>query len=204
MSDILFRASGGGDPVHYVLDLTGALEVRASDLRYAAERQRSRILERTAKGLDVDDKPFAPYSTAGPYYHYPARGPARGKAAAARLFRQITRNQPKSETTNTWRTGTGLRFASYADFKRSLGRSTVDLTGPRAPHMLQALIVSDVTDSEFRLGVYGAEEAARGSGHNAGTRRLPRRHWFGMSAADVADAANDLAGRIDRRVRGKT
>lgn len=199
MSQILFRTSSGGDPVHYVLTLSGALEIRASDLRFAAERQRTRILERTARGLDVDEKPFAPYSTAGPYYYYPARG----KAAAARLFRKVTRNQPKQETRNIWRTGSGLRFASYADFKRSLGRSTVDLTGPRAPHMLQALIVSDVTDFEFRLGVYGGDEAARGSGHNTGTRRLPRRHWFGMSAADLADTAEELAGRIERRVRGR-
>ena len=38
------------------------------DVLYALERVKATILERTARGVDVDGAPFAPYSSKGPYY----------------------------------------------------------------------------------------------------------------------------------------
>lgn len=55
---------------------------------------------------------------------------------------------------------------------------------------------------QAKLGIYN-DEAVRASAHNSGTQHLPRRHWFGATLTDLADMANEIAGRIDRRMRGK-
>lgn len=174
----------GGQPLEVLADKIERANVDVTDLRYALERQRSRILERTRRGVDLNGSTFAPYSTKGPYYYYPSRlGSAKSRsAAAARLGRKI----------GGTRTRLGIKFASYAAFKASLGRNVVDLTGPRAPHMLQAMVVRTKSGSEGTIGIYGSE-ADRAEGHNVGVPgRLPRREFFGWSASDEKDMVDDL------------
>lgn len=198
-----------GDPSGVVTRWKQDVRITQADATYALQRQRTRILERTARGVDVDGTPFKPYSTKGPYYYYPNGRVGSSKftdrqnrAAASRLKRKLATGSVVADGgVKLTRSGKGLRFYSYAAFKRWLGRSVVDLFGPRAPHMLQALIVT-ITGSpatEGRIGIYG-DEAARASGHQYGTRKLPKRRFLGASAEDRRQVVADILGRIKERL----
>lgn len=200
------------NPAEVVARWQKAIQITAADAALAVNRQKTRILERTAKGLDVEGRAFAPYSRKGPYYHYP-NGRAgssftdrQNKSAAARLFRALKPGgAPKwAGGIRKTRTGKGLVFDSYAAFKRWLGRTAVDLRGPRAPHMLQALVVKvagagAAIVKEARIGLYG-KEAARADGHQRGTGRLPKRKFLGASADDRKIMIGELMDRIKARM----
>ena len=123
-------------------------------------------------------------------------------AAARRLAKKL--GVDRSQVTR----GGGIRFDSYDDFKKSLGRSGVDLRGASAPHMLQAITVKTTGTrdasgsrlSEVIIGVYG-EAAARGQGHNAGNPKtgLPQRRWFGASRDDAKKFSEDVMASIRAR-----
>lgn len=221
MSKVTFTAPGGKDPQRYILDLAAKAKPTEGDALFAAQRQRTRILDRTARGVDVDEQPFAEYSKNGPYYYYPNGRVGnkkftqeKNRAASKRLQKKIGNGRV---------TPNGIRFESYADFKASLGRSTVDLRGPSAPHMLQAIAVKtnnrnfgaygddDVglndkpaQADEITIGIYG-KEADRASGHNQGIPgRLPTRRFFGASRSDIAEMANDMKTRILARIKAAT
>ncbi|WP_394766346.1 hypothetical protein [uncultured Paludibaculum sp.] len=101
------------------------------------------------------------------------------------------------------RTRFGIKFASYAAFKQSLGRSVVDLYGPRAPHMLQALTVRVAEDRKgVILGIYG-EAARRARGHQYGNaaKHLPQRRFLGAMPEDRAYAMRLLSAQIRGRMR---
>lgn len=179
----------GGAPMELLTSLlSGAVHMTAADMRYTLERQKTRILERTARGVDINGAPFAPYSNKGPYYYYPGRASKNRSGAASRVAKK----------TGGKKTPLGVKFTSYGDFKRSLGRSAVDLMGPTAPHMLQAIVVTASAD-EGKIGIYGPE-ADRAEGHNVGGGHLPRREFFGASAEDerlmALDAEELMATRL--------
>lgn len=71
MSGWEIKTPTGQTLMNYVQGIINAVEVTEEDLLYAGERFKADMLERTAKGIDVNGKPFAPYSTKGPYYFYP-------------------------------------------------------------------------------------------------------------------------------------
>ena len=242
-SEATFRTTSGGTPVDLILKLRKAAQPTEGDLLYAGQRQRTRILDRTARGVDADGHPFAPYSENGPYYYYPngrvgnaKYSDKQTKEAARRLWRKLAsgKAQPRHKRGkenavgqagkgDAWitRSGRGLGFSSYAAFKRWLGRSGVDLRGPRAPHMLQAILVkvgglvagerdevvgpSDraTPASELRLGIYGdASERGKGQDRGSAKNHLPRRHFFGTSPGDAGQMVSDIYQRIKLRVRG--
>lgn len=235
MSEATFKGPSGKSPMEFILELAKDALPTEGDAIYAAQRQRSRILERTANGVDVDGAPFEPYSTKGPYYYYPnkvGRNKAsvkRNKAAVSRLLKRLAGVSEFREEqdiaggsggTKT-RGGEGIRFDSYADFKRSLGRLGVDLRGPRAPHMLQAIAVGTgiertVGDDQTLglnerpepavvvvIGIYG-EEAGRATGHNTGENpRWKSRHqrrFLGATDADLKAMSDDIGMRIAMRL----
>lgn len=216
-----FRTSRGGDPVHLAVRLGQALQPTAEDIQGALQNQRARILERTARGTDFAEKPFAPYSTKGPFYYYPStekglsflpsaralraiwagRSTFRGEyfkvlgAAAQRFARKVT---PNGGTTP----GGGVKFDSYATFKASLGRGAVDLTGPRAPHMMLAVVVRVRSALEGAIGIYGPE-AARASGHHDGVpkKNLPKRRFLDASGSDRDAMIADIVDSAEARAR---
>jgi hypothetical protein len=55
-------ASLDRDPLAVVVSIEHAAQVTDVDLELAGELQRSTILDRTARGVDVDGTPFAPYA----------------------------------------------------------------------------------------------------------------------------------------------
>ena len=124
------------------------------------------------------------------------------------------------------RDGQGIKFENYGAFKASLGRAGVDLQGPRAPHMLQSIVVGTTFErvsaigpggNEPRyglndrpqpadtvvIGIYG-DEAGRATAHNTGENpRWKSRHqrrFLGASPSDVTAMVNDIAGRIKSRI----
>jgi hypothetical protein len=177
-----------------------------ADVLYALERQKARILDRTARGVDFEERPFAPYSTKGPYYYTPSTAGKGDHADHTRRVRARDRFAAKLGLKKPAVRGHAIRFESYAAFKASLGRVGVDLTGVRAPHMLQAIVAKVQEDGRGAfsgtLGIYG-DEALRASGHQAGnpSRGLPQRRFFDSSRQDIEDFFEDLDSRRAARSR---
>ncbi len=198
-SQASLRTAGGGDAAKRVADLAAASKPTSDDVLYAMEEAKTAMLERTARGVDFEERPFAPYSENGPFYLYPA-GRATGKTATqkSRAAKRLSRKTGGEVTA-----GGGIRFASYAAAKRAFGRASVDLFGlGGAPHMLHALVTRLRGALEGVLGIYGAE-AERAEGHNEGIPgRLPRRRWLDVSSGDVKRFADTVIRRVERRVRG--
>jgi hypothetical protein len=274
VSEATFKTPSGRSPTEYILEIAGDVIPTEGDAIFAAQRQVTRILERTLSGVDVDGNPFEPYSTNGPYYYYPngrvGRNKAeitRNKAAVSRLLKRLANvqfdfeefgHQPGSGGTRTrgsvgfesievyrkksknaavlWTNpkgnvvlvhrktnhdGQGIRFDSYADFKRSLGRLNVDLRGPRAPHMLQAFAIGTGIErtvgadldlpldakprpaQQVIIGIYG-EEAGRATGHNTGInprwKKKHQRRFLGASENDLKAMNEDISERCVARV----
>ena len=185
---LLFSTSS--DPSAFLQKVRDRRTVRTEDIELVAEEHKTRILTRTADGLDFEEKPFAPYSTKGPYYYYP-NGRSKGlggavtrdRIAAKRFHAKI--NAGRGVAIGEVTRGGAVKFASYAEFKKALGRTTVDLFGPRAPHMLQSIVKTTTGPLEVKLGIYDAEKAAIASGHqNGNSRGLPQRKFFAISDAD--------------------
>ena len=197
-SEATLRVSGAADPVRFVSDQLAALLPKDADLLYVIELQKTRILNRTARGVDFEGRPFAAYSTKSPYTWYPhghaSKSPKQRTAAAKRFARKLGAG-------NVTASG-GVRFESYAAFKRSLGRSGVDLTGASAPHMLHALVSRITGPLAGTLGIYSADKAEIAEYHNAGTARMPKRQFLGTSTSDVTAMERDLERRLDPTVPG--
>lgn len=181
------------------------LQPRPEELLAAGHRQRTRIIDRTKRGLDWKGQPFAPYSTKGPYYYYPAhhsRSERSRRKAASRIMRKIEKSKYGKGSRLT-RSGLGIRFENYAEFKRSFGRSNVDLTGIRAPHMLQSIVVR-TQGSTIVIGIYDKRKADIASGHNQGIPgRLPRRHFFDISDKDKRLIKKDIVDQLEARLEGR-
>lgn len=172
----------------------------------ALQHQRSRILQRTSAGVDFELRPFAPYNRTRPYYYYPNGRVGRNRskdqlkrdqAAVRRFANKVGRT--KGAIT---RSRLGLKFPSYAAFKLTyLGRGNVDLYGPRAPHMLQAMQIRSENGREGTLGIYGHEALrANGIGGDIRPKGMPRRQFFAASESDEAAMAESIRQRIQRRI----
>lgn len=239
---ISWRTKTGEDPFRFVLRMGHKLRVTVGDALSMGMLLRTHVVERTQDGVDVDGNAFHPYSTNGPYYYNPSgqSGPKAGESeeahakrereAVKRLVRKVggrlggTHQAELFSNTEPHisRTGRTVVFPrGYAQFKEWLGRTNVDLTGPRAPHMMQSLHVRaggvdvgpgeqrefapdqlDTPASEFVLGIYG-EPAARAAGHNSGENRyLPQRRFLGASDGDKMDMLELTKARIRGRILG--
>lgn len=202
----------------------------AADALYVGERQRARILRRTESGRDVEGAAFAAYSTRRFYWSPGGRVRSvfhkrlgrlsagetirvnealrkKERASVKRYFKIVTKGESFKAGTAPYVSRSGLSICfpgGYAQFKATLGRRGVDLRGPRAPHMLQAIQVrvegSGETAAAVRLGIYG-EAAKRANAHNAGGGRLPQRRFFGVGKGDKPDAVKDLRDRIRARLK---
>jgi len=214
-----------------ILTIKGAVAATLGDCMTLGVHLRGKILERTARGVDVDGREFAPYSGKGPYYYCPA-GQAgrqfgeskkdqivREQRAAKRLHAKLrNKSGAKEAGPHLSRTGRSLVFpGGYRQFKEYLGRTTVDLTGPRAPHMLQSMRVrcNQQTDADapvgqddhlepcdnFAVGIYDGM-AARASGHQDGNNaNLPQRRFIGASKEDISEMTEILAARMRGRIK---
>ena len=224
MSEFVLRGGKlGRAPETRILEFKDAMHPTEGDLLGAGMSQRTRILQRTANHVDVDGAPFAPYADNGPYYYRPWDRPGlggKGKSlevrraalhfkkredATERFFRRIGGDVRTGELkvkgdllASLHKSGDTIKFESYAAFKRSLGRSGIDLIGPRAPHMMQAIEVK-AASNELTLGIYG-EKAAIATAHNTGTGKLPRRRFFGASNDDAKKMLAEIFAHMKARL----
>jgi hypothetical protein len=147
-----FLGPGGQDPITVAHNLELAFVPTQGDILLAGQILRSRIVQRTQNGVDVNGAPFAAYSTNGPYYFYPDRDVAGAKSRAERLttvgnrFRETGKQGVRTTVAvkgkDKRRAGVGIRYDSYAAAKSAHGRSNVDLFGMvQHPHMMNAMIV---------------------------------------------------------------
>jgi hypothetical protein len=184
--------------------LKRSLDLEAAELLALAERQKTRIIRRTERGYDLHGVRFIPYSRKRPYYYSPNPAlprPSRKRAAA----RFLSKVKHRAKGARLSRSGLTVRFENYAAFKAALGRQPgiVDLTGPRAPHMLQTLKVT-LRGRQMVISPYDAEKARIGQAHNRGVRgRLPKREWFGLSKEDRRDMAKEALALVRNRILGE-
>lgn len=239
MSTFSFKDKSGAAPETRIIQIRDALKPTEGDLLAAGISQRTRIMLRTAAHVDVDGNAFAPYSEKGPYYYRPWDRPGmKGKIAdrrklltassrgrsTARFFKRLGGSNRTGELKVKGEVlakvqgehKDTIRFESYAAFKRSLGRAGVDLTGPRAPHMMQAITVkagaayvqgdsnnqsgSTTPASTLVLGIYGPK-AEIATGHNTGNNRgLPKRRFFGASNSDARSMLSEIFAHVKARL----
>lgn len=194
MARFIMLGPRGVNAIARIQTIKKALALTREDKVEAGKLLRSRIIKRTREGKDTNERPFIPYSRNGPYYYYPqgssrrARGNARGT-----VVRRVRRNTGGDVRRTR---GGGLKFDSYADFKRSIRPGPVDLTGPNSPHMLDNIRV-DGRDGELTLR---GDDAAKARGHNEGAGNLPRRKFFAASRTDLLEMQRIMAARIKKRI----
>ena len=221
-----FTGPGGADPVAAAHELELALQPTQGDILLAGQIFRSRVVQRTAHGLDVDGAPFAPYKSRGkPYYFYPEGGAGR---SAEQRSKQTAGRYKKTGKVGQ-RTRLGIKYEGYGAAKAAHGRATVDLFGlVQHAHMMNAMIVKaggaevDQASADFlndngseldaftrntvcstlHVGFYG-EEAERAKGHNEGTKHLPRRRFFDASADDLKLMTDAMGQRMMARAKAK-
>lgn len=224
MSEVTLNVTGGGDPDRIILTIED-FEPTEGDCLLAAQVQRSRLLRRTENGVDFAGRPFAGYNKTRVFYYYPngAVGKERSKVELTRAKAGVRRFANKVGRTKgaITRSRLGIRFNSYDDYKHTyLGRSNVDLRGPRAPHMLQQLVCraggvelgvddnsssgidsNDTPQNEFTLGIYG-DASSRAAGINSERRPpgMPRRQFLGSTEEDNRYLSDLIAGRARARV----
>lgn len=189
-----------GEPILVTIDKK--LKMSKAEALLIASLQRTRILERLDKGVDVDGKKFVEYSTA-PFYHT-VRTAGRGAARAAhlvratkRLYNRLTTKQErnKSGAPRISRTGKSIFFpGGYRQYKEWLGRrpGLVDLTeSAKMRQAIQMKATQDATSTGVRMGVYGDELGTRAAAHNTGSG-VPKRHWFDVSRRDIREMRQDI------------
>lgn len=193
-----FAMSDGSSPIEFFARLDDSSRFREGDLRGVIEEYRTEVLDKTMyQGVDFEGNPFASYNDTRPFYYNPSPGGTvkQQKGAVNRLLKRTGLVHEHLESSGRGaiasggtpsRTGRSIRFASYGDFKRSLGRSVVDLLGPKAPQMLMNMVVQMSSETEGAIGIYNEPYASRAEGHNNGSGHLPRRRFF-----DITDARKD-------------
>jgi hypothetical protein len=226
MASIELRTASGRKPEQVFLDLKTSLMPNESDMALAGQLVRSAIRKNTAAGIDVDGSPFPAYATGHPYYYNPGtRGGKMSEStgATARFHKKLVNKGVANKGVS--RTGRTVKFENYAAFKAAFGRDGVDLQGVQAPHMLDAIVVvvngrpvneapvtfsvgdvqvsseSSQPASAVTIAIYDERAAAIGSGHQYGTRTLPRRKFFGISQDAKERVLKMLKQRLMARAR---
>lgn len=189
------------------------LQPTQGDLMYACARQARRIQERTISGTDIMGRAFAPYSTKGPHYHRPRQG------ASIRVRREAALHHARFYGGVRKRGSTAVRYASYAEYKASMGVTVPDLGGmegrvlgnmdisvDRNRYQIEfgesvGLMDFGAPATEGGIGVTGEQAAQIAMGHNMGvpSRNLPQRQFLGISDSDTALIAADIKMRIMER-----
>lgn len=194
MARFIMLGPRGVNAVARIQTIKKSLQLTREDKVEAGTLLRGRIIKRTREGEDVNGHAFTRYSNKGPYYYYP---PGRTRRARGNFRGSVVRRVRNITGGDVIRTkGGGLKFDSYADFKRSIRSGTVDLTGPHRGGMLDSIRV-DGRDGELTLT---GDNAAKARGHNEGTRRLPKRRFFAASRNDLIEMQKVMARRIMKRI----
>jgi hypothetical protein len=178
------------------------------DLLYSGQVFRSRIRERTFRGVDVNGVPFTGYSTKGPYYFYPNREVGdTGKRAGTRNHTQAqvraaraTAAKGRQAKVGGVRTPYGIKYASYAAAKSGHGAANVNLYGmEQHTHMLDTLLVKV---GGMEIGV-SADALMDNSEMAAFEQNQPATEmalgFYGAEAARAKGNNEGIPGRLPKR-----
>jgi hypothetical protein len=212
----VFIASDGSDArtsIHAEIEALSTITV--GDLLFVGQFFRSRILERTARGVDVNNAPFAGYSTRGPYYLYPnadSAGSVRGRLAPSDRgmlgdIQHARSTAAKNRFAKTGKNGTrtpyGIRYDSHAAAKAAHGVNGVNLFGMgQHTHMLNTIMVkaggAEAPPSEggafAGLDFHGAFDASE----NTAPAHQLTIGFYGPEA-ERAKGNNEGAGKLPKR-----
>lgn len=185
-----FTGSNGADPVaEFRLDVQSVRPLR-SDLLLAGQLMIAAIRDRTFAGIDVEGGSFAPYS---PAY-------AKRKSGALGHGR------------------VDLFGADHHTHMLNALQTIVNSIEPFKESFSVGIYSNDELETRARVHNEGATIRTRlGTGKHGKTRlrfhpetfgykgkaslNMPRRHWLGANAADVAMIENAVGARIDQRKR---
>jgi hypothetical protein len=163
----------GRDPVEYLLKLKRDMVPTVSDVAMVALRGVAIILKRTKEGIDVNGKPFAPYSK-----HGPVRVDGRKYASYEDYKRS---GLGRSNVDLMGRNARMLQAVKVQIGGLELEQGAFPPSGSEPA-------------KEFRIGIYDQKQAIIGAAHNSGARtgrggkvNLPQREWFGLSEAEQAE-----------------
>ena len=103
MGECTFKTASGGDPAEYIIRLANDAKPTEGDALYAAQRQKTRMIERTLRGVDVNERAFEPYSTNGPYYYSPLGRVGRTKATVKQKKAAVRRLLKRTAGVSGWK-----------------------------------------------------------------------------------------------------
>jgi hypothetical protein len=184
---VTFTATAGADPVTHAHALVTAALPTEGDLLYALQRQRTRILKRTAAGVDADGASFAAYSP----------GYAKKKSAYGRSGVDLRgRNAPNMLQAIVATSG------SLTDDGDS---NTQALNGSLGFYDERAALLAEVHNEgatiRSRQGTGKGKGKAKKNG--AATFAMPRRHFFDATDEDRHEMENDMGTRSEMRMQGR-
>jgi hypothetical protein len=192
MSDSTFRVSGGGDPVEYLLKLKKGHNPTVSDMAQVGLYQAGSIQRRTSKGVDVNGRPFAPYSR---------KGPIRVEKRKYASYDDYKRAGLGRSTVDLAGRGQHMRQAV------AVRVGSLELRPGLATQRRGKGPTGDAPASEVRVGVWDERLAMIGSAHNTGARTgrghkvvLPKREWFGVSNDEQHQSGAILGDLITDRL----
>jgi hypothetical protein len=196
----------------YILKIIAASQPTVGDLLTAASNQVSRVQSRTVRGVDYQGRPFYPYANKKPYYVPTETGPNR-----ARRQKQLASRTGGLAIKKTY----GIRYDSYAAYRRATGHPTVDLGG------MSGRLLSNIESrsggqtlrhstgyanrtisidqyptpaTQFEYGIYSSPADEIAEGHNNGVPgKLPKRRFLDSSQSDIASMESDIAQRCEQR-----
>jgi hypothetical protein len=170
-----FTGPGGQDPVSATKRLLIDAVPTQGDVLYAFERERSRILKRTASGVDAEGATFKAYSV--PYakrkakYRDPGTVDLRGRNAPHMLQAMLVQGDENGGT-----------IGFYDERAAMLAR-----------------VHNEGATIRTRLGK-GKGKAKKGG---ASSFRMPRRHFFDATPEDLRAMEQDIGSRIEARLRAR-
>jgi hypothetical protein len=181
-----FTSTTGADPVTAVHNLMTAALPTEGDLLYALQRQRTRILKRTADGVDVDGASFEPYS--------PNYAKSKAKFGRSGTVDLRGRNAPNMLQAIVATAGT---LVDDGDSNITATEGTLAFYDERAAMLAQ--VHNEGATIRTRQGT-GKGKAKKGG---ASSFEMPRRHFFGASDKDRNEMENDIGARSEMRNRGR-
>lgn len=189
MASFNFTAPGGGDPLTYTLQLARVGRPTAGDVVYAAGRQKTRILQRSQRGVDVNGSPFVAYS---PKY---AKFREKKGRNATPVDLTFTGLMNKSMTVTVG----GLQSISGGDAPVNdfaLGFYGDEAVRARA-HNEGATIR---TRKGSGRGIKNTESSQRRSENSKETFTMPKRHFFDANEQDLQQMQADIGAHIQARL----
>jgi hypothetical protein len=178
-----FRGPSDSDPIAAIRTLRVAVQPTEGDMLYALERQRTRILQRTAAGMDVNGAAFTPYSAG-----YAKQKSRYGRGGTVDLRGRNAPNMLQAMVTTSGSTTDG-------DSDTPADGGSIGFYDDRSAMLAQ--VHNEGATIRTRQGT-GKRKAGRGAGSFA----MPKREFFGASDEDMNDMHADIGSRIEIRLRG--